>query len=276
MKNDVFVSVIVTTYNSQDIILETLNSINLQTFKSFECIIIDDNSTDKTIKVVQSFINQNSLQNFRVHQLDRNSGGPARPRNIGIKLSQYKYIAFCDSDDIWESSKLDKQVKILEEDYNLDMVASQSSFIDKNDDLINANTLGGFSLKLLNKIFGQRIVLFLNPFILSSTMIRSSLLRVENFSEDPLLVALEDWDLWIRLHLKDMNTKILPDKLVKYRIIDNSISKRSSSIRIRRSYYMFSKLLANKKINLIQWMMSYSAVFIFLHIKFKVLNRFSK
>tara|TARA_B100000035_G_scaffold70904_1_gene58274 strand:+ start:15477 stop:16307 length:831 start_codon:yes stop_codon:yes gene_type:complete len=276
MKNDFSVSVIVTTFNSQDVILETLKSINLQTFRSFECIIIDDKSDDDTVKVIQNFISENSANNFSVHQLKKNSGGPAKPRNIGIKLSQYEYIAFCDSDDIWETNKLNKQVKALEENDSLGLVASHNSYINEDNNPIDPNTFGGFLLKFLRKIFGQRIVLFLNPFILSSIMVKRSWIKTENFSEDPLLVALEDWDLWIRLHLRNIESLILPESLVKYRIMDSSISKRSSSIRIKRSYYMFWRLLANKKIHLFQWMLSNLSVFIFLHIKYKLFNRSSK
>ena len=108
----------------------------------------------------------------------------------------------------------------------MSLVASHNSYINEDNNSIDPNTFGGFSLKFLRKIFGQRIVLFLNPFILSSIMVKRSWIENESFSEDPLLVALEDWDLWIRLHLRNIETLILPERLVKYRIMDSSISKK--------------------------------------------------
>ena len=242
----------------------------------YEVIFIDDGSKDNTISIIKNGLKRLESKGItsKIHLSTHK--GPGAARNQGINISNYDYIAFIDSDDIWETNKLNKQVKALEENDSLGLVASHNSYINEDNNPIDPNTFGGFLLKFLRKIFGQRIVLFLNPFILSSVMVKRSWIETENFSEDPLLVALEDWDLWIRLHLRNIESLILPERLVKYRIMDSSISKRSSSIRIKRSYYMFWRLLANKKIYLFQWMLSNLSVFIFLHIKYKLFNRSSK
>ena len=78
------ISIILTTYNSQNYILETLQSINNQTFKNWDLIIIDDKSSDKTLSIIKSFF-ANKKKKIFIYQSKKNSGSPAMPRNIGIK-----------------------------------------------------------------------------------------------------------------------------------------------------------------------------------------------
>ena len=106
--NTPLVSAIVTTYNRANLIGETINSILKQSFKNFELLIVDDGSTDNTGDVINSF------QDKRIVYIKSdNWGGPARPRNIGIKRAKGEYIAFCDDDDLWVKDKLEKQLNIF-------------------------------------------------------------------------------------------------------------------------------------------------------------------
>ena len=107
MKNS-FISVIVPTYNRADLISETIESILNQTYKYFELIIVDDGSTDNTEEVIRKF------KDSRIKYIKTdNWGGPARPRNTGIKKTKGEYIAFCDDDDIWLPKKLEKQIRVF-------------------------------------------------------------------------------------------------------------------------------------------------------------------
>ena len=105
------VSVVLTTYNRADLISETIESILSQTFRNFELIVVDDGSTDNTEEVVRSYNDE------RVHYIKTdNWGGPAKPRNIGIKKAKGEYIAFCDDDDLWLPNKLEVQLKHFDSD----------------------------------------------------------------------------------------------------------------------------------------------------------------
>jgi len=105
MKNRHLVSVIIATYNRCELLKFTIKSILEQSYDNFELIIVDDGSTDDTKNICLCF------NDDRIHYIySDNSGSPARPRNIGIKLARGEFIAFCDDDDIWMPNKLDVQI----------------------------------------------------------------------------------------------------------------------------------------------------------------------
>ena len=91
-------SIIVPTYNSEAYIKELMNSLVKQTLnkQDFEVIVVDDCSTDNTLKLVESY---KKKLNLIVDQLDQNSGGPGKPRNTAFDLAQGEYVFFVDSDD---------------------------------------------------------------------------------------------------------------------------------------------------------------------------------
>ena len=91
------ISVIVANYNKQDYVLETLESINNQRFHNWECIIVDDNSTDKSIEIINAFIKDKNR--FSLVRKESNTGASSC-RNIGLKHSYGDHIIFLDSDDI--------------------------------------------------------------------------------------------------------------------------------------------------------------------------------
>lgn len=110
MSNEM-ISVIVPTYNREEQIERAVRSILQQTFDRYEIIIVDDGSTDRTEEVVRG-ISDDRLQYIR---LDHNHGA-AYARNVGIRASQYKYIAFLDSDDEWHPRKLELQMRRMQEE----------------------------------------------------------------------------------------------------------------------------------------------------------------
>ena len=105
------VSVIVPLYNKEKYIEKTLVSLRNQTFKDFECLIVDDGSTDGSVKVVKNFIEKYNLDWQLIMQ--KNSG-QTKARNVGIRYSNGLYVAFLDADDLWTPDKLHLQVSILD------------------------------------------------------------------------------------------------------------------------------------------------------------------
>jgi glycosyltransferase involved in cell wall biosynthesis len=108
MNGNPTVSVIVPTYNREKSILETLQSIEAQSFRDFEIVIIDDGSTDGTREIVYT------LQSSKISYYHQKNQGLPAAWNTGIQRSRGKYVAFLDSDDQWFINKLEHQVAYLE------------------------------------------------------------------------------------------------------------------------------------------------------------------
>ncbi len=125
--NSPLVTVIVPCYNSEAFIRNALESVQLQSYENFECIVIDDCSHDSTIRVVQEFITLDSR--FKLHQLNKNTGGPSIPRNIGCELASGSYLAFLDSDDVWHKDKLRVQIGFMK-DFSANISCTGYSIID--------------------------------------------------------------------------------------------------------------------------------------------------
>ena len=105
MQNKPLVSVIIPTYNRGRLILDSINSVLNQTYKNIELIVVDDCSTDNTEEILKS-INDSRIKYVK---LEKNSGA-CIARNKGIELSTGEFIAFNDSDDLWITTKLEKQL----------------------------------------------------------------------------------------------------------------------------------------------------------------------
>lgn len=132
-KNEDLVSIIMPAYNCEDLIGITLNSVIAQTYQNWEVIIVDDCSTDKTFEVVNTYMTKDTR--IKYHKLDSNSGA-AVARNKAVDLASGKFIAFLDSDDIWVSEKLDKQINFMKKN-NYNFTCTDYSKIDENGDSLN-------------------------------------------------------------------------------------------------------------------------------------------
>lgn len=109
--NRPLVSVIMPTYNCGKYISMSIDSVLNQTIKDLELIIVDDCSNDNTSEVVNRYLKR--YPNIRYTILDKNSG-PAVARSLAIEKARGKYIAFLDSDDLWLTNKLEKQIMFME------------------------------------------------------------------------------------------------------------------------------------------------------------------
>jgi glycosyltransferase involved in cell wall biosynthesis len=101
------VSVIIPAYNAENYILNTLNSVLVQTYKNIEIIIIDDGSTDNTLKLIQPY------ESEKIKIITQKNLGASAARNNGIKCASGKYIQFLDADDLINNVKIEYQVKLL-------------------------------------------------------------------------------------------------------------------------------------------------------------------
>ena len=112
MKNEPLVSVIIPTYNRAHLIGETLDSVLAQTYQNWECIIVDDGSTDNSDEVIGEYVNKDSRFKY-YHRPEEHLPGGNGARNYGFKMSQGKYIQWFDSDDLMVAEKLELKVRAM-------------------------------------------------------------------------------------------------------------------------------------------------------------------
>ncbi len=105
------VSIVTANHNSEKFIVETIESVKNQTFKNWEMIIIDDNSSDKGVEVIEAYC----LQDNRIKLLKNKTNlGPAKTRNRGLEITKGRYVCFLDSDDIWYEMFLETSLNFLQ------------------------------------------------------------------------------------------------------------------------------------------------------------------
>lgn len=123
------VSVILPTYNSARYIGSCVQSVLNQTFKDFELIVVDDASTDDTLKIVMEMAQRD--KRIRIVKHAKNSGTAGEPRNTGLRISRGKYIGFLDSDDMYTPTALAELVSIAEK-WNADVVHTEQVYFPEN------------------------------------------------------------------------------------------------------------------------------------------------
>ena len=117
--SEIQVSIVIPLYNKSQWILQTLMSVANQTYKNWECIIVDDGSSDESLELVKKFALENQGE-WRIYS--QSNSGQAVARNFGISLARGKYIALLDADDLWFPNKLTKQIDYLEKNKDVDVI----------------------------------------------------------------------------------------------------------------------------------------------------------
>ena len=225
--NQPLVSVIVPCYNYGRFIGETLESLQRQTLQNWECIVVDDGSTDNSAEVVQAFVKSD----FRIRYVYQQNKGLPAARNTGIGATTGKYIQFLDSDDLLQPDKLQHHTAYLEAHPKVELVyGGLRYFYDGTSELIfspqHKNTPW-----TLNKS-GAGIDLL--PFLVISCVImppmpvmrRTTIEKVTGlFTED--LPSCEDWEVLIRCCYKNVQFKYLdlPNTLPLMRLHHTSMTR---------------------------------------------------
>lgn len=106
------ISIIIPVYNAEKFIEDTINTVLHQTYKNWELILINDKSTDKSVDIIEKYLQKD--ERIKLINLEMNSG-VAMARNTGIDNATGGYIAFLDADDLWEKEKLNKQINFMKQ-----------------------------------------------------------------------------------------------------------------------------------------------------------------
>ena len=208
------ITVLMSVYNGEKYLRQAIDSILSQTFKDFEFLIINDNSTDKTAKILQRY-NDSRIKTIN----NKKNMGLTKSLNIGIRKAQGKYIARMDADDISLSNRLHKQFQFLENHKNIGVVGSSVYLINQSGGKIEKQSIPQkhFLIKW-NYFTGSSMS---HPTI----MIRAKVLKVNLYNEN--FISAQDAELFSRL-LFDKNIKFanLDNCLLKYRKHSNSVTKK--------------------------------------------------
>lgn len=105
------VSIITPSYNTAKFIAETIDRVRLQTYTNWEMIIVDDCSTDDTDTVIEGYLEDIRIKYFK----NKRNFGAAVSRNKALREAKGRWIAFLDSDDLWQPDKLEKQIQFMED-----------------------------------------------------------------------------------------------------------------------------------------------------------------
>ena len=233
------VSVIIPTHNRAELLKETIKSVLDQTYQNFELLIIDNGSTDNTKEVVESFKDKRIKYFWQ-----ENSGGPSSPRNRGLKIAKGDYIAFLDSDDLWDKKKLEKQIEILNENEDL-IVWNEGAIINQEGHSIGKNFTEVEGASKKNKsghIFKQLITG--NFILLSSIIFKKDNLRNLKFNER--MNINEDYLFMINL-ARHYKFYFINEPLVRYRVHYTNILKRNVKETIESEIIIKSYLLNKYK-----------------------------
>jgi glycosyltransferase involved in cell wall biosynthesis len=190
-----------------------LASIFSQTWRDWECIIVDDGSTDGTISWLKDLYDQ------RITLLKNPGAGLVSALNYGFKSCTGEYIARFDADDINAPNRLERQISALDADLGLAVVCSDIWKINEDGDLIGAEHQKAFNRSMaLQALTYSRSA---KPIVHPSTLIRRTLLeRVGGYR---YYVHAEDHDLWLRL-LRHGEICRIEEKLLYYRVNSSGVS----------------------------------------------------
>lgn len=207
------ISVIVPAYNAERTILETIASVQQQTFSDFELIVINDGSTDRTLELL------NTIKDPRLKIFSYPNGGVPVARNRGISHATGDFIAFLDADDLWTPDKLELQLAALQQHPDAGVVYSWAYYMDEKGESVQAD----------NPIFFEGNVypqLLVRDFIVSGSNCLIRRQAVESVGEfDPSLSSAEDWDYWIRL-ARHWPFVVVPKLQLFYRYSSGSVSSK--------------------------------------------------
>lgn len=207
--SNALVSIITPTYNCAKFIGKTIESVLKQTYTDWEMIIVDDASKDNTEEIVNKY----NDKRIKYIKLKENCGADVA-RNTAIEEAKGKYMAFLDSDDLWQAEKLKKQIQFMEQN-NYNITATDYEQIDEEGNK-------------LNKIIKTKGKVNYNSMLLSNSVGNSTVVyNVEKLGKFkvPNIKKRNDYALWLQMLKKEKYIYGIPEILMQYRVRSNSISR---------------------------------------------------
>ncbi|GDX62472.1 hypothetical protein LBMAG34_0060 [Candidatus Saccharibacteria bacterium] len=224
-------SVIIPVYNRENYIKECVESVLSQNNAGckYELIVVDDGSTDNTPRILSRF------KDKIIYKRIENSGRPAVPRNVGLRLAKGELVAFQDSDDVWLENKLEEQLKDFSNKYILSY--ANAKIVDKNRKPLGRNIINN------QQAYSGNVFEYLlkENFVSTLTVIANKKVIMDLGGFDESKNYLEDYDMWLRMSLKGRFI-YTPKVLAEYRMHQNNISSGSEKADLQKMHKIMNRL----------------------------------
>lgn len=208
------VSVVMSVFNGEEFLSETIDSVLNQSFRDFEFVIVDDGSTDATADILSKY----ALRDGRIRVLRNGKKGRAASLNLGITLANGKYVANTDADDLAMPERLEEQVAFMERNPEVGALGGAFELITDSGEVID----------IIRRPFEdseiRSVILRYNPICHSSVLLRKDIVLALGGYRS-IFVPSEDYDLWLRMS-EQSRLANLNNVLVQYRIHANQLTVR--------------------------------------------------
>ncbi len=211
------VSVIIPTHNRAGLIRETLDSVLAQTWGNYEIVVVDDGSEDDTAGVLAEL-------GGRVIYRRIEHAGAGAARNVGLEMARGEFVAFLDSDDVWDARFMEKMLAALRQASWADLAyCDYATFDDRG--VIQAACLAP-NEKIRGNLFPKLIE---GDFLCTGSLLirRTCLEQAGRF--DPRLAVAHDWDMWLRLAWRN-DAEYLDEPLLKIRFHPGNLSRNAQQV----------------------------------------------
>lgn len=208
--NEPLVSIITPVYNAEKFLSETIKSVKGQTYKNWELLLVDDCSKDNSAKIIKEF--NRSDDRIKYIKLEKNSGASVS-RNTGIKNAKGRFIAFVDSDDLWEPEKLKIQINYMLK-HNYGFTFTSYRYMKENGVKTNKVAKAPFKINYNG--------LLKNTIIGCSTVVIDR--DIVGDFEMPLVRRGQDTATWLQILRREKYAYGIQMDLVNYRLVGDSLS----------------------------------------------------
>lgn len=207
------VSVVIPAYNSMAYLPQTITNLLQQSYADFEVVVVNDGSTDNTSEWVSQ------IDDPRIRLIDQTNLGLAGARNTGIREATGEYLAFLDADDLWESSKLLEQVKVLDSHPEVGVVYTWVAYVDEFGNSTGRVVQNHHEGHIWQQLTQRNLVESG-----SVAMVRRECFAKCGMFDCNLGSFVEDWDMWLRI-AQYYPFKVVKQPLVFYRQVASSASR---------------------------------------------------
>ena len=211
MNNSNYISIGIPFYNAEKYLEYAICSVLAQTYQDWELILVNDGSTDDSLSIANKYAKNDDR--IRVISDGENRKLPFRLNQI-IKESKYDFIARMDADDLMSNDRLEKQIKVLENNNNIDFVTTACLSIDAHNNLTGVIPIENYQMEAAEILKGR------------TNLIHASLLAKKDwylrnmYNENSLLA--EDYHLWLDAAKKDdLKYSVIEEPLYWYRVTEN-------------------------------------------------------
>lgn len=216
--NQLLISIIIPTFNRAHLLSDTLDSLLQQTYNQWECIVVDDGSTDNTADLMGKYLAKDARFQY-YNRPDSKSKGPNSCRNFGFEMSKGDYVQWFDSDDRYFPFALETYIRTIDAHTDADAVVAKLEITNSITDLrIKENRI--ISDNVVEDYFTGKIAYYV-----CGPLWKSSFLKQQPCLFDETIRNLDDWDFNLRMLYAKPIINLIDKPLMQYRYHESSLSQ---------------------------------------------------